>query len=77
MSTALPSRVVAASGHLMVMGHYCGLVTEANRIKLAHLFDPCLAIHTSDWRQGPATDDGRHLPHQNGENCRRQKQAGC
>ncbi len=46
------------------------LVTEANRIKLAHLFDPCLAIHTSDWRQGPATDGGRRLPHQNGENCR-------
>ena len=53
------------------------LVTEANRIKLAHIFDPCLAIHTSDWRQGPATDGGRHFPHQNGENCRRKKQAGC
>jgi hypothetical protein len=29
-------------------GHLLRLVSEAQRIRLAHLFDPYLAIHTSD-----------------------------
>jgi hypothetical protein len=28
-------------------GHLFRLVSEANRIRLAHLFDPVLAVHTS------------------------------
>jgi len=28
-------------------GHHFRLVSEANRIRLAHLFDPVLAVHTS------------------------------
>ena len=39
-------------------GKLLRLVSEANRIKLAHLFDPVLAVHTSEVEPFPSPDYG-------------------
>ncbi len=47
-SLAFPSSKPAAHGRWMRTGHCSVLVSEAKRISLAYLFDPFLAVQTSN-----------------------------